>query len=63
MISCMGGFCSSRDKCADYHRRENPIVERLCGADEEPNYADARMDQGRTLRDAQRALDDIKGFC
>jgi len=61
VISCMGGFCSSRDRCADYHRAEFPIVERLCGMDEEPTYVDERMDKSRALRNAQRAVDDSKG--
>ena len=37
MIACMGGFCSSRDRCQLYHAelRENP-TERLCGQTERP---------------------------
>jgi hypothetical protein len=37
LIGCMGGFCSSRDKCA-HHETVNvdKYVERLCGKIEEP---------------------------
>lgn len=34
---CMGGFCSSRDHCANYHsERLQAPSERLCGEKEEP---------------------------
>ena len=36
MIACMGGWCSSRDKCQHYYVHSKIIVERLCGKLEEP---------------------------
>lgn len=45
MIACLGGFCASRETCADYQRGYGAgqhqesrfqIVERLCGKVEEP---------------------------
>lgn len=62
MISCMGGFCSSRDKCADYHRGQQPIVERLCGLDEEPDIADKRMETIKQIHDDERAVVNIKSL-
>ena len=38
MIACMGGWCLSRQKCANYHApviSTDSIVERLCGEEEE----------------------------
>lgn len=37
MIACMGGFCSQRDRCANYLTdSRNRISERLCRINEEP---------------------------
>lgn len=36
MISCMGGWCRSREKCAHYVTDFPVISERLCGEYEEP---------------------------
>jgi hypothetical protein len=35
MISCMGGNCISRGRCANYQLRGAEPVERLCGDEEE----------------------------
>lgn len=35
MIACMGGWCASRDKCANYYAETKLISERLCGDEEE----------------------------
>ena len=50
MISCMGGQCKGRDKCANYHERGSEPVERLCGPDEE-------VDSVIALRNAMREMD------
>lgn len=36
MISCMGGWCRSRERCAHYIFDSKIISERLCGDHEEP---------------------------
>ena len=37
MIPCMGGFCYTRDRCANYYADSDIYpVERLCGEVEEP---------------------------
>jgi hypothetical protein len=38
MIACMGGFCNSRDKCANYYSDNSIISERICGEIEEVEY-------------------------
>lgn len=38
MISCMGGWCKSRDRCAHYHETSTIVAERLCGEREEPEF-------------------------
>ncbi len=36
MIGCLGGFCMSRGKCANYHATDaRTIIERLCPMGEE----------------------------
>ena len=35
MIACMGGWCCSRDRCANYYAESNLTSERLCGETEE----------------------------
>lgn len=52
-ISCMGGFCASRDQCKHYHEcdSEDP-VERLCGAIERP----APMGADRVALPAKRNI-------
>lgn len=35
MIACMGGWCCSRDRCANYYAESKLMSERLCGEKEE----------------------------
>jgi len=59
VISCMGGWCSCRDKCDDYLTITEDTVERLCGPVEEPSYARG-LEAHRSVCDAVRALDSLQ---
>lgn len=45
-VSCMGGWCVSRDRCPDYYRVSSVISERLCGDVEEPGQIERGMEGG-----------------
>lgn len=54
MIACMGGWCCSRDRCANYYApMNNHFVERLCGEVEEPE----------PVLQSQRRMDGCSGVC
>ena len=57
MIPCMGGWCRSRERCANYYA-QSPLTpsERLCGSVEEPNPI--RMDPSASDGVAERGLGD-----
>ena len=63
MIACMGGFCYSRDKCANYLLGDfyRQYSERLCGIEEEPEYICRKEHgntKGKTTGDALPGLSD-----
>ena len=50
MISCMGGWCSSRNKCQHYYAQSKVIVERLCGKLEEPETIKEKQNDALQMR-------------
>lgn len=57
MIACMGGWCNTRDRCANYYAKGNP-VERLCGPTEEIQLF---VGQDRAIRDPEITFSDQQG--
>lgn len=57
LVPCMGGWCASREQCQHYHAHGSPleVVERLCGAKEEPEQAMRTWIQARYVPVAQVA--------
>ena len=60
MISCMGGNCVSRGRCANYHYCGGDPVERLCGDEEEIDAIDRTMEAHSPTRDKIWNMDDIR---
>ena len=63
MIPCMGGWCSSRGKCANYYATGREPVERLCGEEEELDKIERVRNDGRGMEcDAQHGSGKVPVF-
>lgn len=57
LIGCMGGFCESRDKCANYDKiNVDRFVERICSKTEEPTVIKEYEDKPACGKEPQAAL-------